>query len=165
MSDTTVHSSPVLDSTRRGDMEKMVSSDTTPEGLMMTRQLNAPRAGRTPLPTSRLKRRLDEVESSESGKYTDSSTLKKVGDSAKRAGGSHDEDDKEDKTISRSVKKRKLSNAKTTRKKWSEEEIRVVITMRGDGNSWEQIQERFPDRTIVGIRQVYWKYKARYPSP
>ncbi|EHK44712.1 uncharacterized protein TrAtP1_002829 [Trichoderma atroviride] len=146
-------------------MQKAASSDTTPERFMMAWELKAIAAGRKPLPTARRKRKLDEVESSESGDNPDSSTLEQDGQSAKCVGGSHSEDDKKNTTASHVAKKTKLSNAKAPRRQWSQDEIRSVVTMRRNQNSWEQIHQRFPTRTIVGIRQIFWKYNASLHLP
>lgn len=95
MSDTTTPSSPVVDPSRRDDVEKAASPDTKPEGVVMTWQLKALLAGRTPLPSSRPKRKSDEMERSESSEYPDSSTLKEDAQSVKCVNGSRIEDDKE----------------------------------------------------------------------
>lgn len=63
----------------------------------MTWQLKALLAGRTPLPSSRPKRKVEEMESPESSVYvySDSSTWEEECESAKCVDGSHNEDDKE----------------------------------------------------------------------
>lgn len=69
----------------------------------MTWQLKALLAGRTPLPSSRPKRKLEEVESPESSDHPDSSTLGEDAPSAKCIDGSHNKDDKENTTASHVV--------------------------------------------------------------
>ncbi|KAL7973296.1 hypothetical protein HDV63DRAFT_401639 [Trichoderma sp. SZMC 28014] len=164
MSDTNTHSSPVVNSSGRDDMEKAASSDTKPTEPVMTWQLKALLAGRTPLPSSRPKRKVEEMESPESSVYvySDSSTWEEECESAKCVDGSHNEDDKENTMASHVAKKPRLSNAKTSRKQWSEDEIRRVIVMRRKQIPWEQILDHFPARTLVGIRQIFWKYNAGY---
>ncbi|KAM0478976.1 hypothetical protein ACHAPX_004954 [Trichoderma viride] len=154
-----------MDSSRCDDMEKAASSDSTPKGVGMTWQLKALLAGRTPLPSSRPKRKLEEVESPESSDHPDSSTLGEDAPSAKCIDGSHNKDDKENTTASHVAKKPKLNSPKTARKQWSEHEIRRVIVLRRKQIPWEQILEHFPARTLVGIRQIFWKYNAGYTFP
>lgn len=103
MSDTTTPSSPVVDPSRRDDLEKAASPDTKPEGVVMTWQLKAILAGRTPLPSSRPKRKSDEMERSESSEYLNSSTLEEDVQSAKCVNGSRSKDDKENTTASHVV--------------------------------------------------------------
>ncbi|KAL7918567.1 hypothetical protein ACQKWADRAFT_316430 [Trichoderma austrokoningii] len=116
MSDTTAPSSPVTDARRSSNVEDAASLDAKSEEVVITWQLKALMAGRTPLPSSKPKRKLDEA------------------------------------------KKPKLRDAKTARKQWGEEDINRVISMRRHNTSWEQILKHFPGRTIVGVRQIYWKY-------
>ncbi|PNP39688.1 hypothetical protein TGAMA5MH_08359 [Trichoderma gamsii] len=107
MSDAVTHSSsPVMDSSRYDDVEKAVSSDSTPKGVVMTWQLKALLAGRTPLPSSRPKRKSDEMESPESSDHLDNPTLEDA-PSAKCVDGSHNKDDKETTTVSHVPQDRK----------------------------------------------------------
>ncbi|PON27695.1 hypothetical protein TGAM01_v203462 [Trichoderma gamsii] len=165
MPDAVTHSSsPVMDASRHDDVEKAASSDSTLKGVVMTWQLKALLAGRTPLPSSRPKRKSDEMESPESSDHPDSSTLDDS-PSAKCVDGSHNKDDKETTTVSHVAKKSKMNSPKTARKQWSEHEIRRVIVLRRKQIPWEQILEHFPTRTLVGIRQIFWKYNAGYTFP
>lgn len=93
MSDATTHSTPVMDSSSCDDVEEAASLGAKPKRVVITWQLKALLAGRTPLPSSRPKRKLDETESSESSEYPDSSTLEEDAESASCANGSHSEDD------------------------------------------------------------------------
>lgn len=103
MPDAVTHSSsPVMDSSRHDGVEKAASSDSTLKGVVMTWQLKALLAGRTPLPSSRPKRKSDEMESLESSDHPDSSTLEDA-PSAKCVDGSHNKDDKETTTVSHVV--------------------------------------------------------------
>ncbi|KAM0447887.1 hypothetical protein ACHAO4_008631 [Trichoderma viride] len=161
MSDTTTPSSPVVDPSSRDDLEKAASPDTKPEGVVMTWQLKALLAGRTPLPSSRPKRRSDEMERSESSEYPDSFTLEKDAQSVKCVNGSRSKDDKVNTKASHIAKKPRPSNAKTARKQWSDDDIRRVIIMRRKQVPWERILKKFPARTLVGIRQIFWKYDPK----
>lgn len=77
------------------DVDEAASIDAKSEKVAITGQLKAPKAGRTPLPDSRPKRKLDEMESSESGESADSSTLEGDTESAEIVDGSHGDSDKE----------------------------------------------------------------------
>ncbi|KAM0454850.1 hypothetical protein ACHAPV_008223 [Trichoderma viride] len=161
MSDTTTPSSPVVDPSRRDDLEKAASPDTKPEEVVMTWQLKALLAGRTPLPSSRPKRKSDEIERSESSEYPDSSTLEEDAQSAKCVNGSRSEDGKENIKVKHVAKKPRPSNAKTARKQWSDDDIHRLIIMRRKQVSWERILKQFPARTLVSVRQIFWKYDPK----
>lgn len=94
---------PVVNSSGRNDMEKAASSDTQLTGVVTAWQLKALLAGRTPLPSSRPKRKMEEMESPESSVYPDSCTWEEDCESAKCVDDSRNEDDKQNTTITHVV--------------------------------------------------------------
>ncbi|KAH6609926.1 hypothetical protein Trco_003272 [Trichoderma cornu-damae] len=143
-------------------------------------QLKALLSGRIPLPTSRPKRAIRETKKTESNEAN--STSAQDARSAKAGNKLRIEDERECSIVVRIAKKSKLSKLGVGRKQWKLEEIQRVVTMRKRKMSWEQIlvrclhafarslkcpsdnnpgmQEHFPDRTIVGIRQIFWKHSS-----
>ncbi|KAM0259365.1 hypothetical protein ACHAQJ_003397 [Trichoderma viride] len=128
----------------------------------LTWQLKALLAGRTPLPTSRPKRKVDEIDNRESSE--DSFSSREDERCATSSENAHSEDEKEDSLAVHVAKRPKLSSLKASRKQWKLEEIRHVIAMRKDEMAWEKILEHFPGRTIVGVRQIFWKYNSSYDT-
>ncbi|KAL7785876.1 hypothetical protein V8C37DRAFT_405656 [Trichoderma ceciliae] len=123
-------------------------------------QLKALLAGRIPLPASRPRRIVDEFENAESSEAN--CILGEDERSVKDGDRLHNEDEQEISITVHTAKRPKPDKLKTGRKQWKLAEIRRVITMRKSKMTWEQILEHFPDRTIVGIRQIFWKYSSTY---
>jgi hypothetical protein len=102
MSDATTDLYPVMDSHSPSDNEKAASPDAKPKGIVMTWQLKALLAGRTPLRSERPKRRFNEM-TPESSVSPDSSALEEGTENVKRMDDSYSKDDKDDTIISHVV--------------------------------------------------------------
>ncbi|KAK5996569.1 hypothetical protein PT974_01906 [Cladobotryum mycophilum] len=58
------------------------------------------------------------------------------------------------------IEKPPATRRRVPRRSWSTTEIRLLLRLKAKGKRWDDILLRFPDRSMDGIKQTYWKYRS-----
>ncbi|CAM1505836.1 Fc.00g114730.m01.CDS01 [Cosmosporella sp. VM-42] len=71
------------------------------------------------------------------------------------------------KAVPRPIPQKKLRSEATGLPKcqWSRSEIQLLLDLRSKKVHWIEMQEYFPNRSIDGIKQAWWKYRLSVIAP
>lgn len=84
-------------------------------------------------------------------------SLRPGGQSRKRARDGDDDDDDDDEELTPDAPSKRQS-------KWTEEENRKIVRLRGSGEKWEKISEQLPGRSAISCRLHYQNFLEKRPE-
>ncbi|KAL6803340.1 hypothetical protein GGI42DRAFT_353490 [Trichoderma sp. SZMC 28013] len=127
-------------------------------------------AGRTPLPCSRPPIKAHGMHIADSGRTTRESSYDSQETELEEPPAQEQKRTAKSKPNPRSKKQHARAFVTTTpvihhkvqRKKWTLSEIKSLIRMRENDMSWDVIARVFPNRTVAGVRQTFFKYKPLF---